>query len=228
LVPLLQAQGHQVVGLDSGYFDECLLTPITNDFKQITKDIRDVVKSDLDNIDAVIHLAGLSNDPLGELAPGITEEINLGGAMKLALLAKAGGVKRFIYSSSQSMSKSRTCDLELIAAGVAAATLGKQSIAGILSLALALGKQSKVSSCLSLILESTLLLEGNHVALALEHLWCHQTLDLGRLCVLLAILGGNLPADNTLADIISGVKAPKLANLVSPLRPEAQILVCVG
>jgi nucleoside-diphosphate-sugar epimerase len=103
LVPLLQAQGHQVTGLDSGYFDECVLSPVSNDFKQITKDIRDVVKSDLDNIEAVIHLAGLSNDPLGELAPGITEEINLGGAMKLATLAKEMGVKRFIYSSSQSM-----------------------------------------------------------------------------------------------------------------------------
>ena len=84
LVPLLQAQGHQVTGLDSGYFDECLLSPVSQDFKQITKDIRDVVKSDLDNIEAVIHLAGLSNDPLGELSPGITEEINLGGTMKLA------------------------------------------------------------------------------------------------------------------------------------------------
>ncbi|MDB9934036.1 NAD(P)-dependent oxidoreductase [Candidatus Thioglobus sp.] len=103
LVPLLQAQGHQVIGLDGGYFDECQLSPVSHDFKQITKDIRDVVKSDLDNIEAVIHLAGLSNDPLGELSPGITEEINLGGTMKLAELAKEVGVKRFIYSSSQSM-----------------------------------------------------------------------------------------------------------------------------
>ena len=73
LVPLLQSQKHQVVGLDSGYFAECLLSPVDQSFKQIIKDIRDVGKSDLDGIDAVIHLAGLSNDPLGELAPGLTE-----------------------------------------------------------------------------------------------------------------------------------------------------------
>ena len=113
LVPLLQTDGHQVTGFDSGYFEECFLSPVRNDFKQITKDIRDVVKSDLDNIDAVIHLAGLSNDPLGELVPGITEEINLGGAMKLATLAKEVGVKRFIYSSSQSMYGVADIDKEL-------------------------------------------------------------------------------------------------------------------
>src|SRR3989338_8956515 len=98
LLPLLQTQGHQVVGLDSGYFKECLLSPVNENFKQITKDIRDVVPADLDGIDAVIHLAGLSNDPLGELAPGLTEEINFGGAMKLASLSKKAGVKRFIYA----------------------------------------------------------------------------------------------------------------------------------
>lgn len=103
LIPLLQAQGHQVIGFDSGYFDRCLLSPVNQDFKQIVKDIRDVVASDLLGIDAVIHLAGLSNDPLGELLPGLTEEINFSGAMKLASLSKAAGVKRFIYSSSQSM-----------------------------------------------------------------------------------------------------------------------------
>ncbi len=113
LVPLLQSQRHEVVGLDSGYFKDCLLLPVKNDFKQITKDIRDVTKEDLANIDAVIHLAGLSNDPLGELAPGLTEEINLGGAIKLATLAKDSGVKRFIYASSQSMYGLSDTDNEL-------------------------------------------------------------------------------------------------------------------
>jgi nucleoside-diphosphate-sugar epimerase len=113
LVPLLKSQGHQVVGLDCGYFAECLLSPVDQIFKQIIKDIRDVEKSDLDGIDAVIHLAGLSNDPLGELAPGLTEEINLGGTMKLALLSKQVGVKRFIYSSSQSMYGVSETDEEL-------------------------------------------------------------------------------------------------------------------
>lgn len=113
LVPLLQTQGHQVVGLDSGYFKECLLSPVTENFKQITKDIRDVVPADLEGIDAVIHLAGLSNDPLGELVPGLTEEINFSGAMKLALLSKEFGVKRFIYASSQSMYGVSDSDAEL-------------------------------------------------------------------------------------------------------------------
>jgi nucleoside-diphosphate-sugar epimerase len=103
LVPLLQSRGHEVVGLDSGYYDECLLSPVVNNFQQITKDIRDVVYEDLNGINAVIHLAGLSNDPLGELAPGLTEEINLGGTIKLAQLSKEAGVNRFIFSSSQSM-----------------------------------------------------------------------------------------------------------------------------
>jgi len=113
LVPLLKSQDHQVVGLDCGYFAECLLSPVDQSFKQIIKDIRDVEKNDLDGIDAVIHLAGLSNDPLGELAPGLTEEINLGGTMKLALLSKQVGVKRFIYSSSQSMYGVSETDEEL-------------------------------------------------------------------------------------------------------------------
>ena len=103
LVPLLQSKGHQVVGFDSGYFKDCLLSPVSENFKQITKDIRDVESLDLEGVDAVIHLAGLSNDPLGELVPGLTEEINFNGAMKLASLSKEAGVKRFIYASSQSM-----------------------------------------------------------------------------------------------------------------------------
>jgi nucleoside-diphosphate-sugar epimerase len=113
LVPLLKSQSHHVVGLDNGYFAECLLSPVDQNFKQIIKDIRDVEKSDLDSVDAVIHLAGLSNDPLGELVPGLTEEINLGGTMKLALLSKQVGVKRFIYSSSQSMYGVSETDEEL-------------------------------------------------------------------------------------------------------------------
>ena len=113
LAPHLQTQGHQVVGLDSGYFKECLLSPVNENFKQITKDIRDVMPADLDGIDAVVHLAGLSNDPLGELAPGLTEEINFGGAIKLASLSKEAGVKRFIYASSQSMYGVSDTDEEL-------------------------------------------------------------------------------------------------------------------
>jgi nucleoside-diphosphate-sugar epimerase len=113
LLPLLQKQGHQVVGLDSGYFKECLLSPVLEDFRQIIKDVRDVVLADFEGMEAVIHLAGLSNDPLGELAPGLTEEINLLGAMRVALLAREAGVGRFIYSSSQSMYGVSNVDMEL-------------------------------------------------------------------------------------------------------------------
>ncbi len=113
LVPLLQSKGHQVVGLDSGYFEDCLLVPVSKNFKQITKDIRDVESGDLEGIDAVIHLAGLSNDPLGELLPGLTEEINFDGAMKVAVLSKEASVKRFIYASSQSMYGVSDTDEEL-------------------------------------------------------------------------------------------------------------------
>lgn len=103
LVPNLMALGHEVVGLDSGYFQECLLDSAADGFVQIKKDIRDVNAQDLKGVNAIIHLAGLSNDPLGELVPGLTEEINCEGTIRLAELAKQVGVDRFIYSSSQSM-----------------------------------------------------------------------------------------------------------------------------
>ena len=103
LIPILQGKGHEVVGYDIGYYKDCLLYDVPNDFKQITKDIRNVAQEDVHGIDAIIHLAALSNDPLGELSPGLTEEINLNGTLQLAVIAKKAGVKRFIYSSSQSM-----------------------------------------------------------------------------------------------------------------------------
>jgi nucleoside-diphosphate-sugar epimerase len=103
LVPTLQGKDYEVVGYDIGYFKDCLLLPAEQQVSQIIKDIRDIEKSDMKGIDAVIHLAALSNDPLGELMPGLTEEINLHGTIRTATLAKEAGVKRFIYSSSQSM-----------------------------------------------------------------------------------------------------------------------------
>lgn len=113
LVPILQEAGHEVTGYDSGYYKDCLLFDDNIRIRQISKDIRDLVKEDLDGIDAIIHLAALSNDPLGELSPGLTEEINLMGTLKLAELAKSSGVKRFIYSSSQSMYGISNTDAEL-------------------------------------------------------------------------------------------------------------------
>lgn len=103
LVEMLLNKKYQVTGLDTGYYENSLWSPNSQPIRQIKKDIRDLENSDLEGVDAVIHLAALSNDPLGELNPGLTEEINFQGAMKLAQCAKEMGVKRFIYSSSQSM-----------------------------------------------------------------------------------------------------------------------------
>ena len=103
LTEVLQQQGYGVRGYDTDYYRDCLLHPVAAVHPRITRDIRDIRREDLDGVDAVIHLAALSNDPLGELAPGLTEEINLGATLRLANFARETGVKRFIYASSQSM-----------------------------------------------------------------------------------------------------------------------------
>ncbi len=105
LVPILIGRGYEVNGFDIGYYnDDCRLYEYERiPFAQIIKDIRDVTVNDVEGFDAVIHLAALSNDALGELDPSFTEEINLNSTLKLAKAAKKSGVKRFIYSSSQSM-----------------------------------------------------------------------------------------------------------------------------
>ena len=97
------SSSHEVVGLDNGLYEECLLKKEIKPTKQINKDIRDIDISDLEGIDAIIHLAALSNDPLGELNPDLTNQINFLAVKKIADLAKKIGVKRFIYASSQSM-----------------------------------------------------------------------------------------------------------------------------
>ncbi|MHC4240913.1 MAG: NAD-dependent epimerase/dehydratase family protein [Planctomycetota bacterium] len=103
LTESLLARGYIVVGYDIDYYDGCEILEFDQPIRHIKKDIRDVNIKDLDGIDAVVHLAALSNDPLGELAPELTEEINRDATLKLAGLAKLAGIKRFIYSSSQSM-----------------------------------------------------------------------------------------------------------------------------
>jgi nucleoside-diphosphate-sugar epimerase len=113
LSKLVSEKDYAVTGLDSSFFQECLLCPTPSTINQINKDIRDVCHEDVEGHDAVIHLAGLSNDPLGELAPGLTEEINLGGTIRLAEISKKVGVKRFVYASSQSMYGVSTRDDEL-------------------------------------------------------------------------------------------------------------------
>ena len=103
LTAMLREKLYNVYGYDTGYYEDCLLYPANQDYPHITRDIRDLRPEDVKGIDAIIHLAGLSNDPLGELAPGLTEEINFAATMRFAKAARAAGVKRFIYASSQSM-----------------------------------------------------------------------------------------------------------------------------
>jgi len=103
LVPLLISEGHEVVGLDTGYFRDCLfgdrLTPPT----ALNRDIRDVRSEDLAGFDAIVHLAGISNDPMGNLNPDCTYDINHRASVHLARLAKQAGVQRYLYSSSCSV-----------------------------------------------------------------------------------------------------------------------------
>lgn len=100
LTPLLVAHGHEVVGLDTDYFEACTFGDGMPDVPTVRKDLRDVQASDLQDFDAVLHLGGLSNDPLGDLNPDLTAEINHAASVRLARLAKEAGISRFIFSSS--------------------------------------------------------------------------------------------------------------------------------
>lgn len=101
LVPLLAEAGHDVVGLDSGLFERCLLGSRPQEpWRSLRRDLRDVERADLAGFDAVVHFAALSNDPLGDLDPDLTYDINLAGSVRLAELARDAGVSRFVFSSS--------------------------------------------------------------------------------------------------------------------------------
>jgi nucleoside-diphosphate-sugar epimerase len=102
LVPMLIAAGHDVVGLDSDLYKHCTFggKDEIQDIPALKKDVRDVEASDLEGFEAVIHLAALSNDPLGDLNPALTYEINHAASVRLAKLAKEMGITRFIFSSS--------------------------------------------------------------------------------------------------------------------------------
>ncbi len=100
LTPMLIEAGHEVVGLDTDLYKGSTFGEGVPDVPAITKDIRDVEASDLEGFEAVLHLAGLSNDPLGDLNPTLTYEINHAAAVRLAELAKQVGVTRYIFSSS--------------------------------------------------------------------------------------------------------------------------------
>jgi len=98
--PLLQSSGHEVIGLDTDLFADCEFGDAVADIPKVRKDIRDLTQADLEGFDAVVHLAALSNDPLGNLNSGLTYDINYRASVRLAELARAAGVKRFVFSSS--------------------------------------------------------------------------------------------------------------------------------
>ena len=106
LAPLLMAAGHTVTGLDTGYYRDGWLystretrqTPMT-----LNMDLRDITATHLMDYDAVVHLAELSNDPLGQNNPEVTEKINYEGSVRLAMAARTAGVRRFVYASSCSI-----------------------------------------------------------------------------------------------------------------------------
>src|SRR5262245_12432061 len=100
MVPMLLDHGHTVAGLDSDLFEACTFVGDVPRVPSIRRDLRDVTGEDLRGVDAVIHLAGLSNDPLGDLNPAMTAEINHRASVRLAVLAKEAGVTRFLFSSS--------------------------------------------------------------------------------------------------------------------------------
>ena len=104
LVPELLKRGHEVVGLDTGFYKERMLYRNgANSPTTIVKDLRRVEANDLAGADAIVHMAELSNDPAGQLAPNITYDINHKGSIRLAEMARAAGVKRFVYMSSCSV-----------------------------------------------------------------------------------------------------------------------------
>ncbi len=100
---LAREHGHTITGLDVGYFEDCVRGADVIPDRQIYRDVREIQVRDLEGSDVIIHLAGLSNDPLGDLDPKLTFEINLDSTARLGELAKHAGVSRFVFASSCSI-----------------------------------------------------------------------------------------------------------------------------
>ncbi|MEO1686657.1 MAG: NAD(P)-dependent oxidoreductase [Pseudomonadota bacterium] len=100
LAPLLVRRGHEVIGLDSDLYRACDFGGAPEAVPGIEADLRDVTAADLEGVDAVAHLAGLSNDPLGDLDPALTYDINTEATLRLARAAREAGAARFVFSSS--------------------------------------------------------------------------------------------------------------------------------
>jgi nucleoside-diphosphate-sugar epimerase len=114
LAPMLLDRGHEVIGLDTGYYRDGWLYSDNRHFRQfprlINKDLRLIGLAEVEGCDAVIHLAELSNDPLGQNKPEVTHKINHIGSVRLAELAKKAGAERFVYTSSCSVYGAGTGD----------------------------------------------------------------------------------------------------------------------
>jgi nucleoside-diphosphate-sugar epimerase len=103
LVPMLKRAGHHVTGLDSSLFGDCIFGEYDAGIEERRLDVRDVKADDLRGFDAVLHLAAISNDPIGDLNPDTTYEINHRASVELARKAKGAGVPRYVFSSSCSL-----------------------------------------------------------------------------------------------------------------------------
>lgn len=100
MAPILKRANHEVIGLDSDLYRNCTYGEAPPRCEEIIKDVRDVERSDLEGIDAIVHLAGLSNDSLGNLDPDLTYDINHRASVRLAAMGKEVGVRRFVFASS--------------------------------------------------------------------------------------------------------------------------------
>ena len=100
MLPMLQAAGHEVVGLDSDLYRNSTYGSLVQNVPELIKDVRDIDKADLAGIDAIVHLAGLSNDLLGDLNPELTYDINHRASVRLAEMARELGIRRYVFASS--------------------------------------------------------------------------------------------------------------------------------
>jgi len=103
VAPLLADSGHDVVGLDTFFYRGCDFGPEVGQVESLSRDVREVASAELEGFDAIVHLAALSNDPVGDLDAGLTAEINCDATLRLARAAREAGVRRFVFASSCSM-----------------------------------------------------------------------------------------------------------------------------